>query len=111
MKRNEIRANVLWDWDAKARRMRWAKGDKVKLCARWEKCQAHVGDVGHIIAVSCTDIKGKDGQFLIRNNDSLGGHSRMFTRYYVEFANGDVVGCHSHYLDVAEPPVEFGDWK
>jgi|14_taG_2_1085336.scaffolds.fasta_scaffold13677_3 hypothetical protein len=50
------------------------------------------GKSGKVIAVTCTD----DGK--IRGMSKSGWYPRCYTRYYVEFPNGDVVGYHSHHL-------------
>ena len=108
MKRNEIKAKVRWDWDAKAKRMKFAKGARVKWVCTYKydrQCTKHLKDTGEIIAVTCVDKIGDDGLPNIRDP------WRMYTRYYVEFDDGDVVGCHSHHLKRVAPPVEFGDWK
>lgn len=57
--------------------------------------QSRAGKVGRVIAVSCL----KDGR--IRSNDfrfSGGGVTRMFTRYYIQFSDGEIMGFESHHL-------------
>lgn len=59
------------------------------------KKQQRAGKVGQVIAVSCL-ANGK-----IRSNDfrySNGGVTRMFTRYYVQFRDGEILGYESHHL-------------
>jgi hypothetical protein len=54
------------------------------------------GSEGHVVAVSCTP----DG--LIRGKAPDGICYRMFTRYYVQFADRSIFGIHSHALELAE---------
>ena len=59
--------------------------------------QRRVGRVGKVVAVSCLP----DGR--IRNNRWDQGHtpSRMYTRYYIQFKDGVIMGYDSHHLNVA----------
>lgn len=59
--------------------------------------QRRVGRVGKVIAVSCLP----DGR--IRNNRWDHGRtaSRMYTRYYVQFLDGVIMGFDSHHLNPA----------
>jgi len=58
--------------------------------------QRRVGRVGKVVAVSCLP----DGR--IRNNEFRTGQStRMFTRYYIQFKDGVIMGYDSHHLNVA----------
>ncbi|MDC3298559.1 hypothetical protein OAU81_00655 [bacterium] len=62
------------------------------------KKRARVGQVGKVIAVSCLP----DGR--IRSNDMShrsGGVTRMFTRYYIRFVDGEIMGFDSHHLKSA----------
>lgn len=61
------------------------------------KKQRRVGQVGRVIAVSCL----RDGR--IRNNRWDHGHtpSRMYTRYYIQFKDGEILGYESHHLNKA----------
>lgn len=61
------------------------------------KKQQRVAQVGRVIAVSCL----RDGR--IRNNRWDHGHtpSRMYTRYYVQFKDGEILGYDSHHLKPA----------
>jgi hypothetical protein len=54
-----------------------------------------VGRVGRVVAVTCTP-NGKT-----RGKAENGMCERMFTRYYVQFPDGIVLGFHSHHLDKA----------
>ncbi len=56
--------------------------------------QRRVQRVGHVVAVSCTP----DGR--IRGKALHGWTNRMFTRYYVQFADGLIGGFESHHLDM-----------
>lgn len=60
-----------------------------------KKKQTRVGQIGRVIAVSCLP----DGR--IRSNDMShrsGGVTRMFTRYYIQFRDGEIMGYESHHL-------------
>ena len=60
--------------------------------------QRRVGRVGTVIAVSCL----KSGK--IRSNDTsyrTGTPSRMYTRYYIQFRDGVIMGFDSHHLNPA----------
>ena len=60
--------------------------------------QRRAGQVGEVVAVSCL-ANGK-----IRSNDfrySNGGVTRMFTRYYIQFSDGEILGYESHHLKPA----------
>ena len=67
-----------------------------------KKKQTRAGQLGQVLAVSCC----LDGR--IRNNTFAGGQStRMFTRYYIRFSDGEILGYDSHHLraafDLREP--------
>ena len=53
------------------------------------------GTEGHVVAASCTS----DG--LMRGKTSW-STPRMYTRYYVQFADRTILGIHSHFLDAVE---------
>lgn len=60
--------------------------------------QRRVGRIGRVVAVSCLP----DGR--IRSNFasvSRGGASRMYTRYYIQFRDGVIMGYDSHHLNLA----------
>lgn len=58
--------------------------------------QSRVGQVGRVIAVSCLP----DGR--IRSNEYRSGQpTRMFTRYYIQFKDGVILGYESHHLNLA----------
>ena len=61
------------------------------------KKQARVAQVGRVIAVSCLS----DGR--IRSNDWGRNRqpTRMFTRYYIQFRDGEILGYESHHLKMA----------
>ena len=58
--------------------------------------QDKVAQDGHVVAVSCTP----DGN--IRGKAPGGFCERMYTRYYVQFADRSIYGIHSHFLDLVE---------
>jgi len=58
--------------------------------------QARAKQVGKVIAVTCLP-SGR-----IRSNWHRGNEpTRMFTRYYVQFKDGEILGYESHHLDHA----------
>ena len=59
--------------------------------------QRRVGQIGRVVAVSCLP----DGR--IRNNRWDHGHtaSRLYTRYYIQFRDGTIMGYDSHHLKPA----------
>ena len=60
------------------------------------KKQQRVAQIGRVCAVSCMP----DGR--IRNNEFRTGQStRMFTRYYIQFNDGEILGYDSHHLKPA----------
>ena len=57
--------------------------------------QARVAQVGEVLAVSCLP----SGKIRSNNRDYLsGGSTRMFTRYYIRFQDGEIMGFDSHHL-------------
>ena len=59
--------------------------------------QRRVGRVGKVLAVSCNSL-GK-----IRSNRGGASHvaERMYTRYYIQFTDGVIMGYDSHHLTKA----------
>ena len=60
--------------------------------------QTRVGQIGRVVAVSCLS----DGR--IRSTPDHykhGGPSRMYTRYYIQFRDGEILGYDSHHLKQA----------
>lgn len=57
--------------------------------------QRRVGRVGKVLAVSCTP----DGK--IRGQARNGYCERMYTKYYVQFRDGVILGYDSHHLNKA----------
>ena len=60
--------------------------------------QRRVGRVGKVVAVSCLE----NGR--IRSSDTTyrtGGPTRMYTRYYIQFRDGVIMGFESHHLNKA----------
>ena len=60
--------------------------------------QRRVGRVGRVVAVSCLPC-GR-----IRSNlggNGYNGPSRMYTRYYIRFKDGVIMGYDSHHLNKA----------
>jgi len=62
-----------------------------------KKKQQRVAQVGRVIAVSCLP----DGR--IRNDRFDSGRTaiRQFTRYYIQFKDGEILGYESHHLKLA----------
>ena len=95
MKRHEIKAKVMWYWDNP--QCKFQPGDYAKVKVGGPR---H-GQIGIVKAVTCTRIPDGNGGFLIRavwrdpRNDRC---SRMFTKYYLVFEDGEYESFHSHYL-------------
>jgi len=99
MKRKDIKAHVTYDWSDK-KRCKFYPGDNaiVKYVngAERNNLRNRIGDEGKVIAVTVT----KDGK--IRGKNTFYG--RAYTRYFVEFSDGECYGFHSHYLSKLNPP-------
>ena len=59
-----------------------------------KKKQTRVGQIGRVVAVSCLP----DGRI---RGDGYPGLSRMYTRYYIQFKDGEILGYDSHHLNMA----------
>lgn len=59
------------------------------------KKQRRVGQIGRVIAVSCLP-NGRIRSDLA--SAMRGGTSRMYTRYYIQFKDGEILGYDSHHL-------------
>jgi len=111
MKRNEIKANVITEWSHPNCKFR--PGQKVRVTiprftlessGTYSRNYINANDQeGTIIAASAT----KDGLMrginyrsvrLLGGETALWSTDRQYTRYYVEFSDGDVIGIHSHHL-------------
>lgn len=111
---HDIRARVTARW--KHPNCKFQRGTHAEVCAQvlpqqWvdfdgnirtghsyvsRKKQARVAQVGEVVAVSCLP----DGR--IRSNTYRQGQStRMFTRYYIQFRDGEILGFESHHLRAA----------
>ena len=96
---NDIKANVTTKWSHP--NCKFQRGDRVllnkrRLCNYFSKPIIEKGgSEGHVIAVSCT-LDGK-----IRGRAQNGHCERMYTRYYVQFADKTIFGIHSHALELA----------
>lgn len=55
------------------------------------KKQRRVGQIGRVVAVSCLS----NGRIRSHNLDTP---SRMYTRYYIQFKDGEILGYDSHHL-------------
>ena len=90
---NKIRAQVMYEWNRNVNKgCKFIPGDLVvifKTCsATAERELKHIeqSDVGEVIAVT-TD-----------NGKTIRSYSRMYTKYYVRFGNGEVIGVLSGNL-------------
>ena len=115
-KLNHIRAHVTGEWNHP--NCKFQPGDYAEVTAQVlprqyvkmdggigdghsyvsKKKQSRVAQVGRVVAVSCL-ANGR-----IRSNDfrySNGGVTRMFTRYYIQFKDGEILGYESHHLKCA----------
>ena len=108
MKTSEIKAKVKYDWSHP--NCKFNPGETVLVNIGYEIKKAgrairrgtrpdysrqyykYSGRRGKIVAVTCA----QDGN--IRGVSSSGWGHRQFTRYYVEFDDGQCVGYHSHHL-------------
>lgn len=102
----DIKANVKYNWNHG--NCKFKPGARVRVNESVLTCnygksyhskriQNRCGVEGNVVAVSCTS----DGT--IRGNTWT--HGRQFTRYYVQFNDGGIIGIHSHALDSVQPPV------
>ena len=95
MKLENIRAKVSYDWRG-TKNVKFQPLDKVHLefITNYDSklIRERLGEVGKVVAVSVAS----DGK--IRGKSRTGWFDRAFTRYYVEFADGEVFGIHSHQL-------------
>lgn len=91
MTKDQIKAVVLYNWDH-IKRCKFYSGDEVIVVqdGRESHLTKHVGKRGKVVAVTCAN----DGR--IRGNNTRYG--RGHTRYYVQFADGQCTGFHSHYI-------------
>lgn len=57
--------------------------------------QSRVAQIGRVVAVSCLS----DGRIRSTpDHHKHGGPSRMYTRYYIQFRDGEILGYDSHHL-------------
>ena len=61
-----------------------------------KKKQTRVGQIGRVMAVSCLP-DGRIRSNTYRNHQN----TRMFTRYYIQFKDGEILGYDSHHLNRA----------
>ena len=61
-----------------------------------KKKQTRVGQIGRVMAVSCLP-DGRIRSNTYRNHQN----TRMFTRYYIQFKDGEILGYDSHHLNTA----------
>lgn len=92
----QIKANVVYDWNHPNHK--FFPGEKVRvsyvLDTESKVLQSRIGQRGTVIARSSTSSGTARGGV-----DSIFG--RMFTRYYVQFDDGEINGYHSHYIEKA----------
>lgn len=62
------------------------------------KKQRRVGQIGRVVAVSCLPSGRIRSDF---NSVTRGEASRMYTRYYIQFRDGEILGYDSHHLKTA----------
>ena len=95
MKLENIRAKVSYDW-RETKNVKFQPLDEVNLefTTNYDSklIRAREGEIGKVVAVSVAS----DGK--IRGKSRTGRFCRQFTRYFVEFADGEVFGIHSHQL-------------
>ena len=92
----QIQANVVYNWNHPNHK--FFPGDVVKVAYVLETeskvLQSRTGQKGTVIARSATSDGTARG-----GNDTFYG--RAFTRYYVQFEDGEINGYHSHYIQKA----------
>lgn len=108
----QIKATVKTDWSHK--NCKFQPGDRVEVSAQvlprdWvgtdgtikagrsyvsRRKQRRVGRVGEVVAVSCLP----NGRI---RGDGYPGTSRMYTKYYIQFGDGVIMGYDSHHLNRA----------
>ena len=95
----DIKAKVLWNWDNERNPgCSFLPGDRVRIYCSYagnKKLNVKINskEVGTVIAVS----SGSPGKI-------RGTYKRMFTRYFVEFNDGQVFGEHSHFMRKVATP-------
>ena len=98
----DIKANVKYNWDHG--NCKFKPGARVRVNESVSTCnygesyhskriQNRHGAEGNVVAVSCTS----DG--------TIRSVNRQYTRYYVQFNDGGIIGIHSHALDSVRAPV------
>jgi hypothetical protein len=105
MKREQITAVITEDWNRKRNtNCKFIAGDNVRVLiynytfkdgtttypSYYTK---YDGMTGKVFAATC----GPDGMLRSKKTTWYG---RAYTKYYVEFENGDVYGLHSHHLEL-----------
>ena len=92
----QIKAHVVYNWNQPNHK--FFPGDKVEvsyvLNTESKVLQSRIGQKGTVIARSATSDGSARG-----GNDTFYG--RAFTRYYVQFPDGEINGFHSHYIKKA----------
>ena len=92
----QIKARVVYNWNHPNHK--FLPGDEVKVSYVLETeskvLQSRKGQTGKVIARSATSSGTARG-----GKDSWCG--RAFTRYYVQFNDGEINGYHSHYIEKA----------
>lgn len=103
MRREQITAVITEDWDRiRNKNCKFLPGDMVRVdIPNFDGKAAYPiypdnytkynGLTGKVFAATC----GPDG--LLRSKKTT-WYGRCYTKYYVEFENGDVYGLHSHHL-------------
>lgn len=112
-KLHDIRARVTARW--KHKNCKFQRGDYAEVSAQVlprqyvkmdggigdghthvsRKKQRRVGQIGRVIAVSCLPNGRIRSDFA---SAMRGGVSRMYTRYYIQFRDGEILGYDSHHL-------------
>jgi len=93
MKKSDIKAVVSYDWNRKDNQgCKFIPGEKAKVSWGYTGTQnARKGQVGTVFAVTVAGDNGK-----IRGHNTFYG--RAYTRYYVEFNDGNVQYFEAHHL-------------
>lgn len=111
----KIKANVTYNW--KHKNSKFKPGDAVVPnvdfgCRNPDEAYAaagvsriqmfRMGEVGTVIAASCAGDGNLRGYTRVtRRGRTVSNNYRQYTRYYVQFPDGEIFGFHSHILSKA----------
>ena len=100
MKKNNIKAVITTNWSRERNtNCKFVPGDNVQVVFSFKSdfkvypayYTKYSGMTGKVFGATC----GPDG--MLRSTKTT-WYGRQYTKYYIEFENGDVYGFHSHHL-------------